>query len=167
MLYLSICKRTFDRMFFEITHRTVKLTTSDRFFAQLVNSGGADRAGALDDWVRVEHQSDGTNIYWLRTNQGGGVFAEHAKFDVDMNCNSGPTYWFADFNNDGLDDFFCVGDGSQISVSLNRGGNPPKVEHIGQVCCSICSADHPANRLKVVPKHDGYTAADVRIADIE
>ncbi|CAD0113390.1 unnamed protein product [Aureobasidium uvarum] len=121
------------------------------FFAQLVNSGGADRAGALDDWVRVEHKADGTNTYWLRVNKGDGTFADHVTFDVDMNCDGGPTYWFADFNNDGLDDFFCLGGGSRVSVSLNRGGNPPKFEHIGQV----------------VPEHAGYTATDVRIADID
>lgn len=105
----------------------------------------------MDDWVRVEHKADGTNTYWIRTNQGDGTFAEHATFDVDMNCDGGPTYWFADFNNDGLDDFYCLGGGSQVSVSLNRGGNPPKFQHIGEV----------------VPTHDGYTAADVRIGDID
>lgn len=103
-----------------------------------MNSGGADRAGALDDWVRIEHKADGTNTYWLRVNQGGGTFADHVTFDVDMNCDAGPTYWFADFNNDGLDDFFCLGGGSRVSVSLNRGGNPPKFEHIGQVRANDC-----------------------------
>jgi hypothetical protein len=63
----------------------------DRFFAQLVNGGGADRSGALDEWVRIEHQSNGKNIYWMRQNLGGGNFAEHVQFDVDMDCNSGPS----------------------------------------------------------------------------
>jgi hypothetical protein len=128
------------------------MVQNDRFFAQLVNSGGADRSGALDDWVRIEHQSDGTNIYWLRTNSGGGVFADHVKFDVGFNCDAGPTYWFADFNNDGLDDFFCIGGGSQITVSLNRGGNPPTFESIGQVGILICARNIKLTETRWFPR---------------
>lgn len=56
-----------------------------------MNGGGADRSGALDEWIRVEHQADGTNRYWMRQNLGGGNFADHVQFDVDMNCNLGPS----------------------------------------------------------------------------
>ncbi|KAH6658567.1 carbohydrate esterase family 3 protein [Truncatella angustata] len=45
-------------------------------------------------------------------------------------------------------DFFCL-KGSSVWVSLNRGGTPPKFESIGQM------------------NLDGYTAFDVRIADID
>ncbi|KAM0547807.1 hypothetical protein ACHAPJ_010269 [Fusarium lateritium] len=122
------------------------------FFANIVlNSANSPRSNALDELIRIHHEKDGTNTYWYRQNQGGGKFADSKKFDVDMDCNDGPRYAFADFNNDGLDDFFCLKGGSSVWVSLNQGGNPPKFKSIGQV----------------VGKHDGYEATDVRIADID
>ncbi|KAK3315918.1 carbohydrate esterase family 3 protein [Apodospora peruviana] len=123
------------------------------FFANIVvNNPGAPRSEALDDWIRVFHDPDtGKNTYYYRQNQGGGVFGPSTTFDVDMNCDSGPRYAFHDFNNDGLADFFCLQLGSAVSVSLNRGGNPPRFESIGMV----------------VPTHSGYTERDVRIADID
>lgn len=122
------------------------------FFANIVlNSANSPRSNALDEWIRVRHELDGTNSYWYRQNQGGGKFAAAKQFDVDMNCDSGPRYAFADFNNDGLDDFFCLKAGSAVWVSLNQGGNPPKFKSLGQV----------------VVTHEGYEATDVRIADID
>ncbi|CZR48139.1 uncharacterized protein FPRO_12749 [Fusarium proliferatum ET1] len=122
------------------------------FFANIVlNSANSPRSHALDDMIRIHHEEDGTNTYWYRQNQGGGKFAASKRFDVDMDCNDGPRYAFADFNNDGLDDFFCLKSGSAVWVSINQGGNPPKFKSIGQV----------------VGKHDGYEPTDVRITDID
>lgn len=123
------------------------------FFANIVVSNpNFERADALDDWIRILHNTTSVkNTYYFRQNLGGGKFGPSTTFDVDQNCDSGPLYAFADFNNDGLDDFFCLKPGSAVTVSLNRGGNPPKFENIGTV----------------VPTHDGYVAADVRIADID
>ncbi|KAF5604267.1 acetylxylan esterase [Fusarium subglutinans] len=122
------------------------------FFANIVlNSANSPRSNALDDMSHIHHEQDGTNTYWYRQNQGGGKFSDSKRFDVDMDCNDGPRYAFADFNNDGLDDFFCLKSGSAVWVSINQGGNPPKFKSIGQV----------------VGKHDGYEATDVRITDID
>lgn len=122
------------------------------FFANLVvGNPGFQRNEALDDWIRIYHGVDEKNTYWFRQNLGGGQFGPSTTFDVKQDCNLGPLYAFADFNNDGLDDFYCLKEGSAVHVSLNRGGNPPQFEYIGQV----------------VPTHDGYNADDVRIADID
>jgi hypothetical protein len=118
------------------------------FFAQLINPYNVERSDALDDWIRIVHEDDGTNTYYVRENLGNGAFGPSKTFDVDLNCDGGPYYAFADFNNDGLADFFCIGTHSGISVALNRGGNPPTFHNIGAV----------------VPAHDGYTGEDVRIA---
>ncbi|KAH7417851.1 carbohydrate esterase family 3 protein [Cadophora sp. MPI-SDFR-AT-0126] len=121
------------------------------FFANVVvGDPNADRKAALDDWIRIWH-NDGVNAYYFRQNLGGGVFGDSVRFDVGLNCDLGPRYAFADFNNDGLADFFCIKADTSMTVSLNRGGNPPKFESIGQV----------------VGAHDGFVAQDVRIADID
>ena len=123
------------------------------FFANLVvGDPNFDRKDALDDWIRVYHDTrTGKNTYYFRQNLGGGNFGPSTTFDVAQDCDLGPHYAFADFNNDGYDDFYCLKQGSAVAVSLNRGGNPPKFEYIGQV----------------VPTHAGYTDHDVRIADID
>jgi hypothetical protein len=122
------------------------------FFAQLINPYNQDRSDALDDWIRIEHNlTSGTNKYWVRENLGGGKFGSSQLFDVGMDCGMGPHYAFADFNNDGLADFFCIQSGSAVSVSLNRGGNPPTFQSIGAV----------------VPTHAGFSADSVRIADVD
>lgn len=55
-----------------------------------------------------------------------------------------------------------------MAVSLNRGGNPPIFEHIGQVCFTVIATSRPEDvaniTWQVVPTHDGYDAPDVRIA---
>lgn len=123
------------------------------FFANLVlNNPNAARKEAQDDWIRIRHDpAANKNWYWFRQNLGGGNFGPSTSFDVDQNCDTGPLYAFADFNNDGLDDFFCLKPGSAVAVSLNRGGNPPKFEYLGLV----------------VPTHDGFSEKDVRIGDID
>ncbi|KAL6886462.1 hypothetical protein HDV57DRAFT_390273 [Trichoderma longibrachiatum] len=123
------------------------------FFANLVvGDPNAARSAALDDWIRVYHDTrTNNNTYYFRQNLGGGNFGPSTTFDVDQNCDGGPLYAFADFNNDGLDDFYCLKSGSAVAVSINKGGNPPKFESLGQV----------------VGTHDGYTEKDVRIGDVD
>ncbi|KAF5982347.1 acetylxylan esterase [Fusarium bulbicola] len=121
------------------------------FFANLVKGDpNAERTASLDDWIRVYHNTKDKNEYWFRQNLGGGKFDKSVQFNVDMDCDLGPRYAFADFNNDGLDDFFCIKENA-VWVSLSRGGNPPKFESIGQV----------------IGGFDGLKATDVRIADID
>ncbi|EPE24178.1 Integrin alpha N-terminal [Glarea lozoyensis ATCC 20868] len=122
------------------------------FFANLVVADpNADRAKTLDDWIRIYHDRDDKNTYYYRQNLGGGKFGASTTFNVDMDCNLGPKYAFADFNNDGYDDFFCLKSGSAVHVSINQKTNPPTFKYLGQV----------------VPTHAGYTDLDVRIADID
>lgn len=123
------------------------------FFANLViNDPNAERSQALDDWIRVFHDTrTGKNTYYYRQNLGGGKFGPSTVFDVKMDCDSGPLYAFADFDNNGLDDFYCLKQGSAVWVSLNMGGSPPTFRPLGQV----------------VPTHSGYTEKNVRIADID
>jgi hypothetical protein len=59
-------------------------------------------------------------------------------------------HW-GDVNNDGLDDYICIGAEGNMYVSYNRGGNPPTFEHAGKY------RDVPA----------GYSQENVRIADID
>jgi hypothetical protein len=89
---------------------------SHMFFAQLINPYNQDRSDALDDWIRIVHSADGTNTYYVRENLGNGAFGSSQTFDVDLNCDAGPHYAFADFNNDGLADFWCIGAHSGVSV---------------------------------------------------
>jgi hypothetical protein len=122
------------------------------FFAQMINAYNQDRSDALDDWIRILHNdTSGKNTYFIRENKGSGVFGDSQTIDVDLDCDSGPHYAWADFNNDGLADFFCLAADSAVSVAVNLGGNPPKFKSLGQV----------------VPTHAGYTSEDVRIADID
>nr|UMZ45337.1 hypothetical protein [Paramyrothecium sp.] len=125
---------------------------SHMFFANIVvGNPNFNRNEALDEWIRIFHDTNGKNTYYYRQNLGGGEFGPSTTFDVGVDCDAGPLYAFADFNNDGLDDFFCLKGGSEVVVSVNRGGNPPKFESLGTV----------------VPTHDGFEASDVRIADID
>jgi hypothetical protein len=124
---------------------------SHLWFAQLINTNGLDRSQARDDWIRIEHDDDQKNKYWVRQNNGDGTFADHVQFDIGFNCDLGPHYAWADFNNDGLADFWCIGADSQVSVSVNLGTNPPTFQPLGQV----------------VPTHAGISGDQVRIADID
>jgi hypothetical protein len=104
------------------------------YFADIIkNDPNSDRSLALDDWIRVFTAVDGKRTYYFRQNLGGGKFGSSRTFDPGMNCPSPSTHAFGDFNNDGFDDFFCLGSGGGISVSLNRGGSPPRFESIGQI----------------------------------
>ena len=110
------------------------------YFADIIkNDPNSDRSLALDDWIRVvDYFNSIPRKYFFRQNLGGGKFGATKTFNPDSNCGSitGSKIAFGDFNGDGLDDFFCIGDGS-VRVSLNRGGSPPKFESIGVVVPSI------------------------------
>jgi hypothetical protein len=104
------------------------------YFADIIkNNPGSDRSASLDDWIRVRGDLSGKVWYYYRQNLGGGKFGPSKSFDPGMNCPYLSNHAFGDFNGDGLDDFFCLKQSGGISVSLNRGGSPPKFESIGQV----------------------------------
>ncbi|EXK87540.1 hypothetical protein FOQG_08887 [Fusarium oxysporum f. sp. raphani 54005] len=129
------------------------------FFANIVKGDpNAARTAALDDWIRVYHNTKDKNAYWFRQNLGGGKFDKSVQFDVDMNCDLGPRYAFADLNNDGLDDFFCIKENA-VWASLNRGGNPPKFESIGQIIGDFGGLKATDVRI-AVPDIDGDGRAD-------
>lgn len=104
------------------------------YFANIIkNNPNAPREEALDDWIRVFISEAGETTYYFRRNLGGGTFGPSTTFDPGMNCPSGSSYFFADFDNDGLDDFYCIQDGGSVSVSINRGGSPPRFSFLGRV----------------------------------
>ncbi|KAK4200109.1 family 3 putative carbohydrate esterase [Triangularia verruculosa] len=128
---------------------------SSVFFANVVVLNKLFKRGEeLDDRVAVYHDGEGRNRYLLAQNSARGKFeTDTMEFTVGIDCDvgNGARVIFADFNNDGLDDFFCVNTRAGVSVSLNRGGRPPAFESIGQV----------------VIDQQGFTADDVRIAQID
>lgn len=130
-------------------------TPSQIFFANVVVMNNLFKRGEeLDDRIAVYRGGDGGNRYVLSQNRAGGNFETNTmEFSVGIDCDvsKGARVIFADFNNDGLDDFFCVNAKAGVSVSLNRGGRPPRFESIGQV----------------VPDREGFTADDVRVAQID
>lgn len=105
-------------------------------FADIIkNDPNSDRSLSLDDWIRFYETRD-EKTWYFRQNLGGGKFGPSRTFDPKLSCGSYAKYAFGDFNNDGFDDFFCIGGGS-VSVSLNRGGSPPVFESIGVVVPSV------------------------------
>lgn len=125
---------------------------SNIFFANIVkNDPNADRALALDEWIRIFTDTEGRTTFYFRQNLGGGRFGPSTTFNPGLSCPESSRRAWGDFNNDGLDDFFCIGNGASVSVSLNRGGSPPNFQSIGTV----------------VPASSGWNADQVRIADID
>jgi hypothetical protein len=122
------------------------------YFADIIkNDPNSDRSLSLDDWIRVRIDSNQKVWYWFRQNLGGGKFGKSVSFNPGMDCPYDSEFAWADFNGDGLDDFFCIKTGASVSVSLNRGGSPPKFESIGMV----------------VPVTSGLHPIDIQIADID
>jgi hypothetical protein len=103
---------------------------SEIYFAQLVNIGGVPRGDELDDLIHAYvDQVSFTWKYKYALNSGAALGAAN-KFGSWVTFNPGNCQYneliaWADLNNDGLDDFYCIGISGQVSVSLNLGGNPP------------------------------------------
>lgn len=123
------------------------------YFADIIkNDPNSDRVLSLDDWIRVFTDVNGQTTYYFRQNLGGGNFGESRTFEPGVACQpKSAAVHFADFNGDGLDDFFCVKADMSVAVSLNRGGSPPKFESIGDV----------------VPAVSGWASYQVSFADID
>jgi hypothetical protein len=66
------------------------------------------------------------------------------------NCPGSNMIAWADVNNDGLDDFWCIGVSGSVSVSVNLGGNPPAWDGLHEVFAGPGGA---------------YKSGDVRIAE--
>ncbi|TGJ79062.1 hypothetical protein E0Z10_g9703 [Xylaria hypoxylon] len=132
------------------------------FFANVVKGDeNADRSQSLDDLILVDIDASRKMTWTFRQNLGaGGSFGSPKNFDVDLVCDLANNYAFADFNGDGLDDFFCIKDKAVVWVSLNRGGNPPKFESIGQV---IGASDAEARQVRFADI-DGDGRADFCLA---
>ncbi|KAJ5801621.1 uncharacterized protein N7518_003689 [Penicillium psychrosexuale] len=112
-------------------------------FAQLVNTGGAYREGALDELIQTV---DGAGTY-MYLNNNNGEFGDPVKIDVKDSC----VHW-GDVNNDGLDDFICISREGAMYVSINKGGNPPTFQSIGLVMAAPGS---------------GLAQENVRLGDID
>ena len=117
------------------------------WFAQLVNNG-ADRGGARDDWVF----SLGAGAIYYRENLGGGTFGDKTLIPSlnTSTCKQANIRW-GDVNNDGLDDFICLGDEGNMYVWINRGSKPPVFSDVGL--------------YKTAP--GGYAMTNVRLGDID
>ncbi|KAK8047725.1 hypothetical protein PG996_015789 [Apiospora saccharicola] len=120
-------------------------------FAQLVNLGSVDRGGETDELVKIEKQGDGSNKYSYYLNNGGKYDTSSKDFTLPIKCAGNVAHVWGDLNNDGLDDLWCIGAQGQATVALNRGGNPPRFESIGEVMASP----------------GAYGPGDVLIADID
>ncbi|KAK8041302.1 esterase [Apiospora phragmitis] len=120
-------------------------------FAQLVNFGGADRGAETDELIKIEKQSDGSNKYSYYLNNGDKYDTSTTDFSLPFKCAGNVAHVWGDLNNDGLDDIWCIGAQGQATVALNRGGNPPRFESIGEVMASPGS----------------YGPGDVLVADID
>ncbi|KAK8855247.1 carbohydrate esterase family 3 protein [Apiospora arundinis] len=116
---------------------TVPASSSIQYqFAQLVNLGGADRGGETDELVKIERQGDGSNRYSYYLNNGGRYDMSTIGFSLPFRCDGNVAHVWGDINNDGLDDLWCIGAQGQATVALNRGGNPPRFESVGEVIAS-------------------------------
>ena len=62
------------------------------FFGNIVkNEAAAPREAALDEIIRIYHDEKGKNTYYFRQNNGGGSFKAPVTFNVDQNCDNGPS----------------------------------------------------------------------------
>ena len=117
------------------------------YFAQLVNAGGADRGEATDEMIHAYKTDDYTWVYKYALNTASGT--EHSWGSWNLfnpgDCDALWSIAFADLNNDGLDDFFCIGLHGQVSVSLNLGGNPPKWDGLHEIIGAQPSTYYDAN----------------------
>ncbi|OBT56778.1 hypothetical protein VE04_04842 [Pseudogymnoascus sp. 24MN13] len=118
------------------------------FFAKLFSRDRDDLVGWVD-------QPDGTVVYAVYKNNGGG-FPRFTKIDdmtVHDNCLiSGVN--FVDINGDGLDDFVCIAKDGEAFASINNGpssGSSPTFTSIGSIKSS----------------EPGYDQSNICLADID
>ncbi|KAL1835601.1 hypothetical protein VTJ49DRAFT_6345 [Mycothermus thermophilus] len=111
-------------------------------------SHGVDRSNQRDDWVF----SQGAQAIYYRENLGDGTWGAktHIPSLGNIPCHQKRIRW-GDVNNDGLDDFICLGDQGNMYVAINDGGTPPVFRDIGL--------------YKKAPM--GYTHNNVRLGDID
>ncbi|UKZ74641.1 hypothetical protein TrVFT333_002311 [Trichoderma virens FT-333] len=100
-------------------------------FAQLVNLGGADPGGELDELIYCHDEGtvddpEPGHCFMILNNQGE-LNGKEIEIDIGLKCITRGHRW-GDVNGDGLDDFICIGPDGNMYVSINRGGNPPKFE---------------------------------------
>ncbi|KPM39384.1 hypothetical protein AK830_g7215 [Neonectria ditissima] len=127
--------------------KTLKIASEGvLYMAQLVNHG-AGRGGERDELIYVDEDSSSVMMY---ENQGDGNFGAGVSIKIPDKCKTKGIHW-GDVNNDGLDDFICIGTEGDMHVSINNGGNPPTFEFFGGYFI------HP----------DGYEQKHVRLADID
>ncbi|KFY17433.1 hypothetical protein V492_00682 [Pseudogymnoascus sp. VKM F-4246] len=118
------------------------------YLAQLVNLDNVGRGGERDDLVYVSGSATKTTIF---INQGDGTLGPPVDIDVHDSCGTIGIRW-GDVNNDGLDDFICIGPEGNMYVSINLGGNPPQFKSLGGTYFT-----HP----------EGYSQANVQLGDID
>ncbi|KAK1518258.1 hypothetical protein CABS01_05792 [Colletotrichum abscissum] len=108
--------------------------TDDMFFANIVKGDpNSPRSASLDDLVYATIDESQELTWMYRRNLGaGGSFGPTVEFKTDLNCGVDDTYAFGDFNNDGLDDFFCIKPGAAVWASLNRATKDCALQIIGQ-----------------------------------
>ncbi|KFY70309.1 hypothetical protein V499_09272, partial [Pseudogymnoascus sp. VKM F-103] len=124
------------------------ISNTDFFLAQLVSLQKVGRGGERDDIVYVDGSALKITMF---INQGDGTFGPEVKIDVHDSCPVAGVRW-GDVNNDGLDDFICIGEAGNMYVSINQGGNPPTFKSLGGI-------------YKSSP--EGYTRDYVRLGDID
>ena len=103
-------------------------------FAQLVNHGGGARGQEVDELIRVldSNQRDKLPYISYKLNTGGKLNDEWTAIDVKKDCPAAGVHW-GDVNGDDLDDFICIDEKGGMSVSINKGGNPPTFDHLGEI----------------------------------
>ena len=121
-------------------------------FAQLVNAGGSKNPkDAMDDlvgWTRANNQIS----IQVRVNKGNGNFDDPTTLELPFDCPSSDIH-LVDMNADNMDDYICVAANGDIRVALNKTGSDKKLSF---------------QEVKTeTPKHDGYEATNVRVADID
>ncbi|KAI1295187.1 hypothetical protein F5Y03DRAFT_399325 [Xylaria venustula] len=103
------------------------------FFAQLVNVGGADPPGYVDELIHCSDQTAdevaGSCVMWINTGHDFTT-APGVTLDVGLKCLTRGIRW-GDVNGDGLDDFICISPQGNMYVSINQGDNPPTFKPTG------------------------------------
>ncbi len=115
------------------------------WFAHIVDKG-AGRGGERDDWVF----SQGAGIIYYRANLGDGRFGDKTLIPSNLACEQRGVRW-GDVNNDGLDDFICIGSEGNMYVAINEGGTPPVFRDVGL--------------YRAAPS--GYSRGQVRVGDVD